>query len=86
MFYVSNTIDLISKVEWLRAHDELAIQIVINARNFCRSFLRLEDILCYSATALHAMGEIMASKESASAHIPFNAHKLSNQYIHPDLQ
>ena len=44
--------DLIEKIEWLRAHDDLAQRIATNARNFGTSYLRLEDYYCYFAAAL----------------------------------
>ncbi len=53
-----NNWDLTEKVEWLVAHDKEAQQIVKNARNFGLSFLRVEDTICYAASALEAVAEI----------------------------
>ena len=50
--------DLIEKVEWLRDHDDMAQQIVDNARNFGKSYLRLEDYFCYMGEALTLIGDI----------------------------
>eukprot|EP01038_Epipyxis_sp_PR26KG_P017693 gene17693-24641_t len=54
-----STSDIIEKIEWLQHHDEMVKQIAINAHNFGKSFLRLEDMYCYTATALHTLGLYM---------------------------
>jgi hypothetical protein len=63
--------DLIEKVEWLRAHDDLAQKIAHNGRVFGDSYLRLEDTLCFVATALEAVGNITKMRKDALE--PFNA-------------
>ena len=55
----SSGADLIAKVEWLIAHDDLARQIAINSRNFGKSYLRLEDYYCYAAGALKHISDLM---------------------------
>ncbi len=53
-----STADVISKIEWLKAHDDMAQRIAENARNFGRSYLRLEDYYCYISTALYTIGAL----------------------------
>lgn len=60
--------DIIEKVEWLRAHDDLALRIANNAKNFGKSYLRLEDFYCYAATALKTIGDL---QKGSSATDPF---------------
>ena len=62
--------DLTEKIEWLIAHDEAAQRIARNARAFGDSYLRLEDTLCYVASALEAVGEVTGKRD---ANVPFNA-------------
>ena len=50
--------DLIEKIEWLRQNDEMAKQLAVNARNFGKSYLRLEDYMCYIGTALTVVGAV----------------------------
>ena len=50
--------DLVEKVQWLRRNDHLARQIVLNARNFGKSYLRIEDHFCYMAQALNEVGKL----------------------------
>lgn len=50
--------DIVEKVRWLQANDDLALRIVENARNFGKSYLRLEDHYCYMATALEEVGKL----------------------------
>ena len=52
-------IDLTNKIKWLQANDRLAKHIALNAIAFGRSYLRLEDHLCYAAAQL----EFVASLE-----------------------
>lgn len=47
-----NAADVVEKIEWLKAHDHLAQRIANNARNFGRSYLRLEDYYCYVSSYL----------------------------------
>eukprot|EP01040_Poterioochromonas_malhamensis_P006298 gene6298-6777_t len=53
-----STADVVSKIEWLKAHDDMAQRIAANARNFGRSYLRLEDYYCYISTALYTIGAL----------------------------
>jgi hypothetical protein len=69
-----STTDAIDKIEWLKRNDEKARQIAENGRNFGKSFLRLEDLYCYAATALHTIGLVM---KNSTAHEPFNPQKVS---------
>ena len=50
--------DVVDKVKWLRKNDHLARQIVQNARNFGKSYLRIEDHYCYMAQALNELGKL----------------------------
>ena len=43
-----NMADATDKIEWLIKHDDMAKRIAHNARNFGKSYLRLEDHLCYA--------------------------------------
>ena len=60
--------DLVEKVEWLRAHDDMARQIARNGRMFALSYLRLEDYYCYVAAALMEF----AGVADPSALVPFS--------------
>lgn len=71
--------DAAEKVEWLRAHDHLAKRIAENARNFGKSYLRLEDYYCYAAAALNAVSRIL---NGSSALKPFNQSKI-NYFSYP---
>ena len=53
-------VDLIEKVEWLRRHDHLAQRLAENAKNFGKSFLRVEDYLCYAGAALTLVAHLEA--------------------------
>eukprot|EP01038_Epipyxis_sp_PR26KG_P008455 gene8455-11433_t len=65
-----NAADVVEKVEWLIAHDELAHQIAINARNFGRSYLRLEDQFCYALTALEQIALVMNNTDALAPFDP----------------
>ncbi len=52
------SIDLIEKLEWLKANDKLARQIARNGYAFGRSYLRLEDFYCYVGAALHGFANV----------------------------
>lgn len=62
--------DIIHKIKWLRRHDNLARRIARNGYNFGRSYLRLEDYLCYTATALESLGKLLHGSDVLE---PFNA-------------
>jgi protein glucosyltransferase len=62
--------DLIDKLEWLRAHDDLAQRIAKNAKAFGDSYLRLEDHLCYAATALSTVGRLLNGSDALDAMDP----------------
>lgn len=61
-------VDIIEKVRWLQANDHEAQKIVQNARNFGKSYLRLEDHYCYMATALEEVAKISGEFD---ANVPF---------------
>mmetsp|Transcript_14175 Transcript_14175/g.19397 ORF Transcript_14175/g.19397 Transcript_14175/m.19397 type:complete len:170 (-) Transcript_14175:165-674(-) len=61
--------DLVAKVQWLQAHDEMAQRIAKNARAFGDSYLRLEDSLCFMATTLETVGNITSKRD---ANTPFD--------------
>ena len=71
--------DLAEKVMWLRQHDELARQIAQNGRNFGKSYLRLEDYLCYAATALSELSRV--TSKSDAIHPSVNASKESGKEL-----
>ena len=50
--------DAIDKINWLVKHDDMAQQIAHNAKNFGKSYLRLEDYFCYLAMSLHLLSEM----------------------------
>ena len=50
--------DLIEKIEWLQSHDHLAQQIAENGKNFGKSYLRMEDYLCYVGAALQLVARL----------------------------
>jgi hypothetical protein len=62
--------DLIEKLEWLRAHDDVARQIAKNAANFGRSYLRIEDYVCYALAALQTIGELEMGSDVLSEFPP----------------
>ena len=53
--------DIVKKVEWLKRHDALAHRIAENARNFARSYLRLEDYYCYMTALLETLSGLTAN-------------------------
>lgn len=55
--------DLIEKIEWLRDHDDFAQQIAKNAAAFGKSYLRIEDHVCYAVAALKAVGDLEAGSD-----------------------
>jgi hypothetical protein len=59
-----------SKVGWLQRNDKLAKRIASNARNFGRSYLRLEDHLCYAATQLEFVGKLAEGTDAAQGFSP----------------
>ena len=56
--------DLISKILWLQKNDNLAQQIAINAINFGKSYLRLEDYYCYAISALEILGNLQMDSDA----------------------
>jgi len=58
-----NMADAIDKVEWLVEHDDMAQQIARNARNFGKSYLRVEDYLCYAAMSMHLLSEMQKTDD-----------------------
>lgn len=53
-----NAADIITKIEWLNNHQDLAYKIAQNARVFGESYLRLKDYYCYMATLLKSLGDL----------------------------
>jgi hypothetical protein len=53
-----NMADAIDKIDWLIKNDVMARQIASNAKNFGKSYLRLEDYFCYLAMSLHLLSEM----------------------------
>jgi len=74
-----NGADVISKIEWLRDHDEMAYQIAKNAKAFGDSYLRLEDYNCYIASLHEALGDIFSHPKRSNALKPFDPVKMDMQ-------
>ena len=51
--------DVIDKIEWLQRNPLLAQQISHNAKEFSKSYLRMEDYLCHALNMLEVLGEVM---------------------------
>ena len=66
-----NMADLIEKVEWLQAHDDLAQQIAANALAFGKSHLRLEDQYCYLATAFKSIESVVYDTDAITPWKPW---------------
>ncbi len=79
-------IDLKSKVLWLQSHDLLAQRIVQNARNFGRSYLRLEDHYCYMAAALEAVSGLCQGSDVSSPFHPISQLWNLSQHLHDFIQ
>ena len=60
--------DLTEKVEWLQRNDDMAQQLALNARNFGKSYLRMEDHICYLGAALTV---VAALERHTDATTPF---------------
>ena len=65
--------DVAAKVLWLRDHDDMARQIVANAKAFGVSYLRQEDHLCYAASVLQTLARL---QNGSTATEPFAPHKF----------
>lgn len=65
--------DIVEKIKWLVAHDELAYQIAKNAYFFGQSFLRLEDLFCHAAQSLVKVAEVElpSAKQGFSPQLAF---------------
>jgi hypothetical protein len=61
--------DLVQKIEWLRDNDGMARQLALNAKNFGKSYLRMEDYICYVGAALTV---VAALEKGTNATAPFN--------------
>lgn len=68
---VYSTADILAKLKWLSTHDTFARRIASNARAFGRSYLRLEDTLCYAASALEAVAAVSNTSDSLIPFDPF---------------
>lgn len=66
-----STADLTDKIEWLRAHDDMARRIAHNALNFGKSHLRLEDAYCYLAAALKSVESVVADTDAVQPWKPW---------------
>jgi len=73
--------DLIEKIEFLKAHDDIAQQIARNGLNFGKSFLRFEDNLCYALAALKTVGDVEAGSDIL---LPFDEAKPYNKSLGQD--
>ena len=70
--------DIVNKIEWLKAHDDMAQQLAANARNFGLSYLRLEDQYCYVATALEKLGKVF---DNSTALTPFQPTEIPYRFV-----
>jgi hypothetical protein len=68
--------DIIDKLEWLQAHDAEARQIVQNAENFARSYLRMEDYFCYVAGALKLISDVENTTDALQGFSPRLIHRI----------
>jgi len=71
----SSGADLIVKLKWLMTNDNLAQRIAQNGYNFGKSYLRLEDYICYAATALQTVALL---QKGSSALIPWTPVNISD--------
>ena len=71
----SSGADLIVKLKWLMTNDNLAQRIAQNGYNFGKSYLRLEDYICYAATALQTVALL---QNGSSALIPWTPVNISD--------
>lgn len=51
-------VDAVAKVRWLQQNDHFARVLAHNARAFALSYLRLEDSVCYVASALATISSL----------------------------
>jgi hypothetical protein len=62
--------DLLEKVLWLKQNDALAKQIAANGHAFGKSYLRLEDYLCYMSTTMRLLSELQKKSDVLEAFTP----------------
>jgi hypothetical protein len=62
--------DLLEKVLWLKKNDALAKQIAANGHAFGKSYLRLEDYLCYMSTMMRMLSELQKNSDVLEAFTP----------------
>ena len=67
--------DLIAKVQWLHDNDDKAQQIARNAANFGKSYLRLEDYFCYTASALKLISDLEQNTTALEGFTPHLIHR-----------
>lgn len=72
-----NAADVARKVDWLIAHNDMAKQIADNGYNFGRSFLRLEDSVCYIANALDTVGNLLKDSNVTRPFFPVKVRETS---------
>lgn len=51
--------DMLQQVEWAKAHDNKAQEMMTAARDFARRHLRMEDIYCYHFLALESFAKLL---------------------------
>jgi len=59
-----NMADLTDKVMWLQSNDDMAQILALNAANFGKSYLRLEDYLCYAAKAMEVLANLQRGSDA----------------------
>ena len=65
-----NMADVADKVMWLKENDDMAQTLAQNAANFGKSYLRLEDYLCYAAKAMQILAQLQRGSDVLEPHDP----------------
>ena len=66
--------DLPDKIRWLQQNDHLARTLAHNARTFALAHLRIEDLVCYAASALALVGSVPAPEPFDPILLPSQRH------------
>ena len=73
-----NAADLVEKVLWLKAHDNIARRIAKNGWVFGKSYLRLEDYYCYAAAAMENIASIEVGSDALQH---FNSTPIESRWL-----
>ena len=66
------------QVEWLKRNDAMAQQIALNAANYGKSYLRLEDYLCYAASSLRLIHDVEKDSDVLEGFNPQRINRTSS--------